>query len=102
MSRDTMRFVGQWVMADFKLTRGPFSRLGLTVSRRYGPSYKRNRFKRLVKESFRLSYPKFPLYFDLLVRPRSQALDATLKNIDDELFSFIIKFCQCNQSASKT
>ena len=49
------------------------SRLGLSVSRKYGGAVARNRFKRLVREAFRLSRGELPTDLDLIVIPRPGA-----------------------------
>ena len=46
-------------------------RLGISVSRRFGPSVARNRFRRCVKEAFRQSAIR-DLPFDVHVRPKGQ------------------------------
>ena len=45
-------------------------RLGLAVSRRVGPAVVRNRWKRLLREAFRLERSRLPRGVDLVVRPR--------------------------------
>ncbi len=47
-----------------------FTRLGLSVGKRIGPAVKRNRVKRLLRESFRLLQHELPAGLDLLVIPR--------------------------------
>ncbi len=49
----------------------PFSRLGLSVSRKVGTAVKRNRIKRLLRESFRLQQHLLPVGMDwlIIVRP---------------------------------
>lgn len=91
MAQRTFKFTGRWILIDIRLTPGPFSRLGVTVTRRYGPAHQRNRFKRLVREAFRLLYPHFKLTFDIVVRPRSQAIEAQMLDIQQELLYFVEK-----------
>lgn len=55
-------------------------RLGLSVSRKYGPAVARNRWKRLVREAFRLSREKLPKEVDLIVLPRER-LEPTLEQL---------------------
>ena len=46
-------------------------RLGLSVSRKVGGAAARNRWKRLVREAFRLSRAELPSGIDLVVIPRA-------------------------------
>jgi ribonuclease P protein component len=48
----------------------PYPRLGLSVSRKFGNAVARNRWKRLVREAFRLCRCKLPQGIDLVVIPR--------------------------------
>ena len=50
-----------------------WSRLGLAVSRKVGTAVVRNRWKRLVREAFRLQQHDLPRGLDLVVRPRRGA-----------------------------
>jgi ribonuclease P protein component len=47
-----------------------YPRLGLSVSRKVGGAVVRNRWKRLLREAFRLNRPKLPDGVDLVVIPR--------------------------------
>jgi ribonuclease P protein component len=49
----------------------PFPRLGLSVSRRVGGAVVRNRWKRLLREAFRLTQSRLPPGLDLIVVPRA-------------------------------
>lgn len=66
--------------------------MGIIATKRYGDAHQRNRFKRLVRESFRLSYSQFKCHFDIVVTPRSQALTASMVDIQKELLDFVTKF----------
>lgn len=59
-------------------------RLGLSISKKVGNSPQRNRWKRLIRESFRLSRHQLPTHMWLIVRPRRGALPE-LKPIQNSL-----------------
>ncbi len=49
-----------------------YTRLGLSVSRKFGSAVQRNRLKRLCREAFRLSRAELPAGLDLVLVPRGQ------------------------------
>jgi ribonuclease P protein component len=59
-------------------------RLGLSVSRKLGGAVVRNRWKRMIREAFRLSCPELPNGIDLVVIPR-QGADPELAGLIESL-----------------
>jgi ribonuclease P protein component len=50
------------------------TRLGVSIPRKAGTAVVRNRWKRLVREAFRLEQGRLPTGLDLVVRPRRGAI----------------------------
>jgi ribonuclease P protein component len=59
-------------------------RLGISASRRVGGAVVRNRWKRLLREAFRLTRSKLPQGIDLVVIPRPDT-EPTLASLLDSL-----------------
>jgi ribonuclease P protein component len=62
----------------------PHPRLGISASRRLGGAVVRNRWKRLLREAFRLSRSQLPAGIDLVVIPR-QDVEPTLASLLESL-----------------
>jgi len=85
VGRNFSRRVGCWIVVECVPVKDAETRLGITVSRHYGNAVKRNRFKRIVREAFRLCRHQLPKGFDLNIKPRSPSSDPTSADILTEL-----------------
>lgn len=62
--------LGKYFVVDFTFIQGQEKRLGLTVSKQFGKSCQRNRFKRIAREAFRIAKKDLPLGIQINLRPR--------------------------------
>ena len=62
----------------------PYSRLGLTVSRRVGPAVVRHQWKRHLREVFRCRRGEMPVGYDIVAIPRPGSVPSH-RIVDDSL-----------------
>jgi len=67
-----------------------YARLGRSVSGKWGNATRRNRFRRLCSEAFRLHKHELPSGHDIIVIPRS-GIDLTLDAIAESLVTLAAK-----------
>lgn len=83
------RYNGTFFAIDVRKTESSVTRLGITVSRRFGDAHRRNRFKRIVREAFRLCYDELIKGVDLNVRPYNGVFVLTMQQVQSELLRFL-------------
>ena len=82
------RFCGKTLFLQYHKGNPP-TRLGITVTKRYGKAHDRNRFKRLVKESFREFFDNIPSGIQLNVSPRLPSRHLTKSAILNDLKALV-------------
>jgi len=70
---------------------GKPSRLGISISKKVGCSPVRNRWKRLMREAFRLNQAALPVGLDIVARPRKGA-QAEYQAIESSLLILCKRF----------
>lgn len=89
ISQHGQRHVGEWVVVDVCRSKGNSTKLGITASRHYGMAVQRNRFKRIVREAFRLCRAQLLVGFDINVKPRQMAHKAKTADVLAEILCFL-------------
>ena len=69
-----------------------YSRLGLSVGKKLGSAVKRNRYKRTLRESFRLKQHELPMGYDFVLIPRP-GLEASTELYEKSLL-YLCRKCE--------
>jgi len=88
---DGKRYVGEKILARYRMGKQSQPRLGITISRKWGKAHKRNRFKRIVREAYRQIYPELPSYLELNIHPRQSFEDLSSGEVVSELKRLVKK-----------
>lgn len=89
VDRQGKEHLGRYMRLHIRIAHDSKQKLGITVSKRYGKATTRNRFKRIVREAFRLSRHEFVPNIQINVRPLKLALTASTADIQEEFFLFL-------------
>ncbi|MCK5270862.1 MAG: ribonuclease P protein component, partial [Sedimentisphaerales bacterium] len=60
----------RYIVVYARPNRLAHSRVGVSVGKRLGPAVRRNRYKRTLREAFRLLQPELPIGYDFILIPR--------------------------------
>jgi ribonuclease P protein component len=71
LQREGSKLVGATLVMNYRQGRSSRPKLGVTVSRQYGKAHDRNRFKRLVRETFRQLCSFLPKDLEINVGPKN-------------------------------
>ncbi len=80
-------FYGKYIIIQYRKTGNAHIRLGIIITKKFGKANLRNRFKRLIREGFRLS-PKPQVGLDMSVRARQNFQFLTLSAVLSDLNKF--------------
>ncbi len=89
MSSGNKRYNGAFFAIDVRKNNLEVTRVGITVTRRFGDAHRRNRFKRLVREAFRLCQHDLIKGVDLNIRPYPKNFQLTMQQVQAELLRFL-------------
>ncbi len=73
------------------LNNSPVSRLGLVAGKKFGNAVKRNRYKRIFREAYRLNKNLLKNGVDLVILPRHGLNDLSLKAVEENFKNLLIQ-----------
>ncbi len=85
--RTGMKIPGSSLIIFYRKKESGLTRLGITISKKHGKAHDRNRFKRLVREAFRLCRAQLPTAIEINVQPARK--DKTLYSLPYLLDDFL-------------
>ncbi|HEX4839352.1 MAG TPA: ribonuclease P protein component [Rhabdochlamydiaceae bacterium] len=85
------KIIGRVVIFDVLTEKFPYHLLGVSVSKRFGNAVWRSRFKRLIREAFRLQQYRLPPGLVIHASPRP---NGTMPTFQEVLEDFAILYAQ--------
>ena len=79
------RLVGRHFIVVYRVREEPFSRIGITVTKKVGNAVTRNRLKRVCREYFRTHQKQMAAAYDVHVIARNAAAGAAQKELVSSL-----------------
>jgi ribonuclease P protein component len=83
---------GKRLIVQIRIKKYSLTKLGITVSKRFGKAHDRNHFKRIVREAFRLTLPTLPANLYIHIKPKEPKMFLNLSEIQTELHQLIKDF----------
>ncbi|MDN3508830.1 MAG: ribonuclease P protein component [Candidatus Neptunochlamydia sp.] len=84
------RFVGKRLVLFYLTDFFSHPRLGITITKKWGKSHDRNRFKRISREAFRKLYPALPKGLIINVHPKKGYRDLIPEQVEAELKNLMV------------
>lgn len=95
LSKNSHLFSGKVLLIAWQPSGREGTRLGITVTRKNGDAVSRNRFKRLVREAYRLHVPRTGLTIDMHVKVKKKEGGKFPPSFEDVVSDMTLFFTSC-------